>query len=579
MSRECPNGDSGGGGRGSRGGFGGGFGSRGGGDSTGGSRACYKCGEEGHMSRECPSGGGGGGGAGGPRTKGCFNCGSEDHSARDCDQDPKTRAIVGEDGKTREIYVPKDISEDSLFSEGISSGINFSRYQNIPCQVTGRDVVEPIVGFEQSGLRPLLLENIKRSGYTTPTPVQRYAVPIVMAGRDMMACAQTGSGKTAAFLLPILHELLRVNAEPASFDACQKPRAVIVSPTRELAMQIHNEARKFGHNSALRCVVVYGGTSTQHQSNVLQRGCDVLVATPGRLLDFVDRGKVQFERLRFLVLDEADRMLDMGFQGDVERITHHPSMPDKLQRHTLLFSATFPEAIQRLAGEFLNNYLFVSVGVVGAASQDVVQTFCEVSYAEKRERLESVLADIGGKKTLVFVELKRVADFIASHLCQRGFATTSIHGDRLQREREEALADFKHGSTPTLIATSVASRGLDIKGVANVVNYDLPKNIDDYVHRIGRTGRVGNVGNAISFYDSGKDAALAPDLVKILAGAQQEVPDFLQRDADGGGGSSGAMSRSRDIRGGFGGQQFGGALPQGFNANQPTQVEEEESWN
>jgi len=490
----------------------------------------------------------------------------------------KTRSLgEGEDGKPREIYVPTEQGEDTLYGDGITSGINFNKYQNIPCKVSGNDICDPIASFEESGLRPILKDNIKRCKYATPTPVQRYAIPIVIRKRDLMACAQTGSGKTAAFLLPVLHTLLEENVPAASYGACQQPYCVVVSPTRELAMQIYNEARKFSNGSVIRCVVAYGGTSVQHQSNVLAKGCHILVATPGRLLDFVEKGKVAFGNMKFIILDEADRMLDMGFQGDIDRMINHPTMPPKENRHTLMFSATFPDAIQRLAASYLNDYLFLMVGIVGAASTDVTQTFMEVSYREKRDSLESVLRDIGNAKTLVFVEAKRVADFIASHLCQQGFPTTSIHGDRLQREREEALADFKYGKTPTLIATSVASRGLDIKGVANVVNYDLPKAIDDYVHRIGRTGRVGNIGNAISFYDADKDAALAADLVKILTEAEQTVPEFLQRDSGSAefGGSGGFGGGNHDIRRGHGGGGSGGNG--GFN-QQPAATEGEEEW-
>ncbi|KAF0314552.1 putative ATP-dependent RNA helicase vasa-like [Amphibalanus amphitrite] len=522
------------------------------------------------MSRDCPQGGGG--------SRACFNCGEEGHQSRECPNPAKTRTTVGEDGKPREIYVPTESGEDALYKDGISSGINFSKYQHIPCRVTGNNICEPISSFEQSGLRPILLENIKRSGYTTPTPVQKYAIPIVMNNRDLMACAQTGSGKTAAFLLPVIHSLLEQNVAAASYSSCQEPACVVVSPTRELAMQIYNEARKFSNTSVIRAVVAYGGTSVNHQSNMLQKGCHILVATPGRLLDFVEKGKVSFGQCKYFVLDEADRMLDMGFQGDIDRMINHPSMPPKGTRHTLMFSATFPEQIQRLAANYLNEYLFLTVGLVGAASTDVTQSFLEVGHREKRDKLESVLRDIGGEKTLVFVEAKRVADFIASHLCQAGFPTTSIHGDRLQREREEALADFKYGKTPTLIATSVASRGLDIKGVACVVNYDLPKAIDDYVHRIGRTGRVGNTGKAISFYDCDRDSGLAGDLVKILSEAQQEVPDFLQRDAGSAdfGGGGGMFGGNRDIRRGFGGGS-GGGDNQGYNQSAPTQ-EAEEDW-
>jgi probable ATP-dependent RNA helicase DDX4 len=262
-------------------------------------------------------------------------------------------------------------------------------------------------------------------------------------------------------------------------------------------------------------------------------------------LDFVDKAMVTFEDIRFVVLDEADRMLDMGFIPKIEQMMNHPTMSDRKSRQTLMFSATFPEDIQRLAGQFLTNYVFISIGIVGGACSDVEQKFYEVNKFKKREKLQEILQESkpNAAGTLVFVETKRQADFIASFLSEMQFPTTSIHGDRMQREREEALADFKSGKMLILVATSVAARGLDIKNVTHVINFDMPKSIDEYVHRIGRTGRVGNSGKASSLYDPEQDGALCGDLKKILTDAGQPVPDFL---AAGSGGSYG------------GGQGFGG---------------------
>ncbi|PSN53351.1 ATP-dependent RNA helicase vasa [Blattella germanica] len=459
----------------------------------------------------------------------------------------------GDNEKPREVYIPPDPTDDEeiMFAGGITSGMNFNNYDNIHVKVTGENAPSPIEHFENSGLRELLLNNIKKSGYTRPTPVQKNAIPIIMAGRDLMACAQTGSGKTAAFLLPLINLLI---SDPkvlvASGKHCE-PHAVIISPTRELTLQIFNEARKFSHNSVIKTVVTYGGASSYHQSKQVMNGCHVLVATPGRLLDFVDKGKISFASLRFLVLDEADRMLDMGFMPDIERMMAHPSMVDTGERQTLMFSATFPEDIQRLAGKFLHNYLFLAIGIVGSACSDVEQKFYLVSKFEKRPKLTELMALEGGEKTLVFVEQKRTADFIAAFLSERDFPTTSIHGDRLQREREEALADFKSGNMSVLVATAVAARGLDIKNVSHVVNFDLPKSIDEYVHRIGRTGRVGNRGKATSFYDPEVDAPLARDLVKILQQAEQEVPPWLEKDA-----ANTSAHSSYTRQGRFGGKDF-----------------------
>merc|ERR1719228_1983490 len=265
------------------------------------------------------------------------------------------------------------------------------------------------------------------------------------------------------------------------------------------------------------------------------------MATPGRLNDFVERGKISYAKLQFLVLDEADRMLDMGFKEDISKMVRNTDMPGKGTRQTLMFSATYPDEIQKMAFEFMSNYLFLAVGVVGGACSDVSQTFLQVPMYEKREKLLELVRDSASQsnglpsKTLVFVETKKTADFIASYLCQSTFAATSIHGDRLQREREEALKDFKADRKPVLVATAVAARGLDIRGVQHVVNYDLPKSIDEYVHRIGRTGRLGNTGRATSFYDPEGDGDIGPKLVDLLTKQGVEIPDFMGEGcADGG---------------------------------------------
>ncbi|KAH8283533.1 hypothetical protein KR018_005038, partial [Drosophila ironensis] len=377
--------------------------------------------------------------------------------------------------------------------------------------------------FEEAGLRGIIAENVGKSGYKVPTPIQKVSIPVINEGRDLMACAQTGSGKTAAFLLPILSKLLE---EPQDLEI-GKPQAVVISPTRELAIQIFNEARKFGFDSYLKLSLVYGGTSFKHQNECITRGCHVLIATPGRLLDFVERTFVTFHDTRFVVLDEADRMLDMGFSDSMRRVMNHCTM--RSEHQTLMFSATFPEEIQRLAGEFLKDYVFVTVGVVGGACSDVKQTVYEVNKFNKRVKLMvSSSQRFSSDGVIVFVETKRGADFLASFLSETEFPTTSIHGDRLQSQRETALRDFKTGRMKVLIATSVAARGLDIKNVKHVINFDMPSSIADYVHRIGRTGRVGNNGKATSFFDPDTDNPIAVDLINTLEGSGQEVPSFLR---------------------------------------------------
>ena len=379
----------------------------------------------------------------------------------------------GRDTQGEPQYIPDESLEENLYEHGVNSGINFDKYEDIPVKVNGNEAPDMIADFSDAGLNSLLMENISKSHYTRPTPVQKYAVPMIMAGRDVMGCAQTGSGKTAAFLIPIVNHLLKGVTASSSRSGPTAPQVVIMSPTRELAIQIKDEARKFCMGSHLRCVVAYGGTSVSHQGNLLNGGCNILVATPGRLKDFVERRTIDYSAVQYLVLDEADRMLDMGFKEDILGMVRHHTMPGRSNRKTLMFSATFPPEIQQMASEFMKpTYLFLTVGVVGGACSDVSQTFLQVPMYEKREKLLDLVKDsaesnreAGGSpyKTLVFVETKKTADFIASYLCQSSFAATSIHGDRLQREREQALNDFRKDRKPVLVATAVAARGLDIR--------------------------------------------------------------------------------------------------------------------
>jgi len=436
-------------------------------------------------------------------------------------------------------YVRREEDLDSLWSNNSSTGINFSKYDKIPVHVEGENKPAPIKDFQEAGFAPLLSSNIKRANYTVPTPVQKHGISILMAGRDLMACAQTGSGKTAAFLFPVINDLMAT--KPDSKNGMQvTPQMVVMAPTRELVIQIYDEARKFCGGTGLTCGLAYGGTSVMEQLHALSRGCNILAATPGRLLDFVERGRISFKCVKYLVLDEADRMLDMGFLPQIRNCVNHPTMP-RHSRQTAMFSATFPHQIQGLAREFLSNYLFLKVGIVGGACSDVRQTFHDVTNMnkmDKNEMLIDMLKDQMQKnkkeKTLIFVEQKKHADVLAMVLCQDNIPATTIHGDRAQEEREMALNDFKTGNKPILVATAVAARGLDIRGVTHVVNFQMPKEVEEYVHRIGRTGRVGNTGRATSLWDWNTDGGIQRELVKILTEAKQPVPDWL-----GGGSGSG----------------------------------------
>ncbi|XP_069126308.1 probable ATP-dependent RNA helicase DDX4 isoform X18 [Argopecten irradians] len=500
-----------------------------------------------------PRGGGfgGGGGGGGSGDRGCFKCGEQGHFSRECPNSEKSGIQLDPDRPAP--YIPPAPSEDEteIFG-GILKGINFDKYEKIPVEVTGRGAPASIKSFDEAGIYDGFMTNLVKSHYEKPTPVQKFSIPIVMSGRDLMACAQTGSGKTAAFLLPVLTGMMKNGLTGSAFSEVQEPQALVVAPTRELALQIFNDARKFSHGTMLRPVVLYGGTSVGYQLKQVENGAHIVVGTPGRLIDVIGKGKISLAKLKYLILDEADRMLDMGFGPDIKKIVHELGTPEKTERQTLMFSATFPEEIQKLAGEFLNDYLFLTVGRVGGACSDVSQNFFQVERQQKRQKLCDILSESGADKTLVFVEQKRNADFLASYLSESGFPTTSIHGDRLQREREEALRDFKMGKAPILIATSVAARGLDIPNVKHVINYDLPQSIDEYVHRIGRTGRCGNLGKATSFYSEDSDGSLAKPLLRILVDAQQNVPDWLeassQNSMSSGSYSGGGRFGGRDIR-------------------------------
>ncbi|XP_075864142.1 putative ATP-dependent RNA helicase DDX4 isoform X4 [Microcebus murinus] len=500
----------------------------------------------------------------------------------------KSEAEGGESGdiqgpKVTYIPPPPPEDEDSIFAH-YQTGINFDKYDTILVEVSGHDAPPAILTFEEANLCQTLNNNIAKAGYTKLTPVQKYSIPIILAGRDLMACAQTGSGKTAAFLLPILAHMMRDGITASRFKELQEPECIIVAPTRELINQIYLEARKFSFGTCVRAVVIYGGTQLGHSIRQIVQGCNILCATPGRLMDIIGKEKIGLRQIKYLVLDEADRMLDMGFGPEMKKLISCPGMPSKEERQTLMFSATFPEEIQRLAGEFLkSNYLFVAVGQVGGACRDVQQTILQVGQYSKREKLVEILQNTGDERTMVFVETKKKADFIATFLCQEKISTTSIHGDREQREREQALGDFRCGKCPVLVATSVAARGLDIENVQHVINFDLPSTIDEYVHRIGRTGRCGNTGRAISFFDPDSDNHLAQPLVKVLSDAQQDVPGWLEEIAFStyvpgfsGGSTRGNVFASVDTRKNYQGKSTLNTT--GFSSSQASNPVDDESW-
>ncbi|GAB4843745.1 DEAD-box ATP-dependent RNA helicase 37 [Ancistrocladus abbreviatus] len=467
-------------------------------------------------------------------------------------------------GREREVNPfcnDDDASAQQEFSEQENTGINFDAYEDIPVETSGDNVPSPVETFAEIDLGKELNANIRRCKYVKPTPVQRHAIPISLAGRDLMACAQTGSGKTAAFCFPIIGGIMRGQYPQRPRGArTVYPLALILSPTRELSMQIHEEARKFAYQTGVKVVVVYGGAPISQQLRELERGVDILVATPGRLVDLLERARVSLQMIRYLALDEADRMLDMGFEPQIRKIVEQTDMPPCGVRQTMLFSATFPKEIQRLASDFLSNYIFLAVGRVGSSTDLIVQRVEFVHESDKRSHLMDLLHaqranGVHGKQslTLVFVETKKGADALEHFLSINGFPATSIHGDRTQQERELALRSFKSGNTPILVATDVAARGLDIPHVAHVINFDLPNDIDDYVHRIGRTGRAGKTGLATAFFNEG-NMSLARPLADLMQESNQEVPEWLIRYASR---ASYGGGRNRRAGGGrFGGRDF-----------------------
>jgi len=432
-----------------------------------------------------------------------------------------------------DTFVDENEEEELFNHEHLSAGINFDKYFEIPVSIEGENVPEEMVEFDEDIVPPALMENVYLCKFTRPTPVQQYAIPCGLLNRDLLACAQTGSGKTAGFLFPVIISLLRSGApEPVSNSISRRrtvfPYGLILAPTRELGIQIYEEARRFCYRTGIRPVVVYGGQEQRIQTDELKGGADLLIATPGRLNDFVTQGKISLELIQFLILDEADRMLDMGFEQDIRKIVERSGMPR--ERKTFMFSATFPKAIQKLAKSFMKrDYIFVQIGRVGAAATDVKQTFLYVEEFSKTLQLQKLLASNMDKKVLVFVKTKRQATTIEITFEKRGFKIVSIHGDKTQPQREEALEEFKSGRKMFMVATDVAARGLDIPRIDLVVNFDLPQNVDDYVHRIGRTGRAGNVGAALSFFNDDTNNMIGADLVKLLSQNGQEVPDFLQQ--------------------------------------------------
>ncbi len=368
--------------------------------------------------------------------------------------------------------------------------------------------------FEELGLRPELLRAVTEAGYTTPTPIQAQAIPTILRGLDVMGGAQTGTGKTAGFALPILQKLLPL-ASASPSPARHPVRALILTPTRELAIQVEEAVKAYGKYTGIRSTVVYGGVDIRQQLPIVRAGVEILVATPGRLLDHIEQKSVNLSQVETFVLDEADRMLDMGFIPDIKRIM--ALLPAGIKRQNLLFSATFSTEIKKLADQLLNAPTLIEVALRNTAAETVAQSVYKLGTDEKRALLTHIVTSRNLWQVLCFVRTKHGASRLARQLEKDGLKTTAIHGDKSQAARLEALDDFKAAKVQVMVATDVAARGLDIDDLPLVVNYELPYVPEDYIHRIGRTGRAGAIGEAISL--------CSPDEEKLLT----EIERMLKR--------------------------------------------------
>jgi ATP-dependent RNA helicase RhlE len=415
--------------------------------------------------------------------------------------------------------------------------------------------------FAELKLSAPLLQALAAEGYATPTPIQAQAIPALLEGRDLLGIAQTGTGKTAAFALPLLHHL-------TSTDRRASPRcvrALVLTPTRELCVQILDSFRSYGRHLRLSRAAIYGGVSQGPQVHALARGVDVLVATPGRLLDLMNQGQVRFDTLEAFVLDEADRMLDMGFIVPVKRIV--AKLPK--ERQTLLFSATMPQAVAGLADGLLKDPARVEVTPVATTAERISQRVHFVEKANKRALLERLLSDQAIARALVFTRTKHGANKVADQLGRAGVRTDAIHGNKSQNARQRALNDFRNGKVRVLVATDIAARGIDVDGITHVINFDLPNEPESYVHRIGRTARAGNDGVAISFCDAEERAYLRDiertirQRVTVDSGHPFHAAHIAEGERPGDSGATHGVSRGKPGRGQGGGKGLARSRDQG----------------
>jgi superfamily II DNA/RNA helicase len=425
----------------------------------------------------------------------------------------------------------------------------------------------PVMAFAQLQLAAPLARAVAEMGYESMTPIQAQAIPVVLQGRDVMGAAQTGTGKTAAFALPLLQRMMK-HENPSTSPARHPVRALVLLPTRELADQVAQQVKLYAKYTNLRSAVVFGGMDMKPQTLELKAGVEVLVATPGRLLDHIEAKTAVLNQVEYVVLDEADRMLDIGFLPDLQRILSY--LPK--QRITLLFSATFSPEIKRLASSYLQNPITIEVARSNATASTVEQHFYSVNEDGKRHALHQILKTRGMKQAFVFVNSKLGCARLARSLEREGLKTTALHGDKSQDERLKALESFKKGEVDLLVCTDVAARGLDIKDVPAVFNFDIPFNAEDYVHRIGRTGRAGAAGLAVSFVGGGNDARLVADIEKLIKSKieiealefDEDQPDIRKQ-----GRINDGRRMYHENEEGSGGGDNGRSEPRGASRNEP----------
>ncbi|TRY71889.1 hypothetical protein TCAL_06076 [Tigriopus californicus] len=438
------------------------------------------------------------------------------------------------------------------------AAVNAYRKEREISIIKGSNIPNPIMNFHEGGFPDYVMKEVERQGFTTPTAIQSQGWPIAISGLNMVGIAMTGSGKTLGYLLP---GIIHVNNQPY-LERGDGPIVLVLAPTRELAQQIQEVATEFGRSSKIRNTCVFGGAPKGPQLRDLENGCEIVIATPGRLIDFLEMGKTNLRRTTYLVLDEADRMLDMGFEPQIRKIIEQ-IRPD---RQVLMWSATWPKEVQRLAEDFLQDYVQINIGALTLhANHNILQIVDVCDEFQKEQKLARLLEEIGCEphnKILIFVETKRKADELTRLMRKDGYPAMCIHGDKQQKERDWVLGEFKHGATTILVATDVAARGLDVDDVKFVINYDYPNNSEDYIHRIGRTGRKDRTGTAYTLFTPG-NSAKANDLVSVLQEAKQVVNPKLQELAHSSygrrsGGSSRYGGGGRGYGGGYGGGRGGG---------------------